>query len=162
MRAEQQLPRPKTIWKVSVWKDEIDPSSPWWQRAYFKYVYLLFQDFSFWLGIPKTKEVVVESDKDGNVKRTYLWFEDIGSFDTEEQADAACLTERYGYKEQPHGLSAPFDSAQFKGTFFPRKKRPRKWAKPTLSLIIKDRRQDEQEREQLTECLKQVNQVLSQ
>lgn len=160
MRAEGHLSKPKTIWKVSVWKDDIDPASPWWRRAYFKYVYLPFIDLSFRLGIPKTKEVIVESDDQGRVRRTYQWFEDVGSFDTEEQADAACLTERYGYKEQPHGQLGPYESAQFKGTTFPRKKNPRKWAKPVLSLVIKDRKADEQERATLAQCLQALNQEL--
>lgn len=161
MRAEEHLaPKLKTDWKVSVWKDDIDPSAPWWQRFYFKQIYLRFLDLSFKLGIPKTKEVIVESDEHGNVKRTFQWFEDIASFDTEEQADAACLTERYGYMEIPHGRSAPFESAQLKGTVFPRKKNPRKWSKPVLSLIVKDRKQEEKEQDLIKKYLDRLHQAL--
>lgn len=161
MRAEEHLtPKIKTDWKVSVWKDDIDPAYPRWKKFYFKHVYLRFLNFSFWLGIPKTKEVIVESDEHGNVKRTFQWFEDIGSFDTEDQADAACLTDRYGYMEIPHGQSAPFESAQFKGTVFPRKKSPKKWANPVLSLVVKDRKQDEHRDRQWKECVAKLNEVL--
>ena len=167
MRAEDRIPTPKTGWKVSVWKDDVDPSSPWWRKAFFKHVYLRFWDLSFKLGIPKAKEVTIESDEHGNSRRTYRWFEDISVFDHEDQADAACLTERYLYTEIPHGQSAPFDSAQLKGSVFPRKKKPRKWANPVFSLILKDRKQEEieqQEREQgkqaLAQCLNELNHVL--
>jgi hypothetical protein len=157
IRAEERLQvNPKTVWKVSVWKDDVDPSSPWWLKVYYRHVYLRFLDFSFWIGVPKAKEVVVESDEHGNVRQTFQWFEDIGTFDSEAQADAACLTERYGYMEIPHGESAPFESAQLKGTFFPRKKHPKKWAKPVLSLIVKHRKQEENERE----LIQRINKAL--
>lgn len=161
MRAEDRLPsRVKTDWKVSVWKDDIDPASSWWKKLYFRHVYLPFLDFSFRLGIPKAKEVVVESDEHGNVRRTFQWFEDIGTFDTEEQADAACLTDRYGYMEIPHGQSAPFESVQFKGTVFPRKKKPKKWAKPVLGLVAKERKQEEHDQDAISKCLKRLHQAL--
>lgn len=161
MRAQEHLPSSgQRYWKVSVWKDDVDPSSPQWLKLFFKYVYLTFLDFCFWLGVPKTKEVIVESDEYGNVRRTYIWYEDVGSFDYEDQAIAACLTDRYGYKGMRHGQLAPFESAQFQGTIFPRKKNPRKWAKPTMSLVIKDRKEDECKDKALAECLNQINQVL--
>lgn len=161
MRAKEHLtPKLKTDWKVMVWKDDIDPASPKWKKFYFKHIYLRFLDFSFWLGIPKTKEVIIEADQRGNVRRTFQWFEDIASFDTEEQADAACLTDRYGYMEIPHGQSAPFESAQLKGTVFPRKKNPKKWSKPILSLIVKDRKQEEREQDLIRKYVKRLHQAL--
>lgn len=161
MRAENHLSRTKVIWKVSVWKDDVDPSSSWWLKLFFKHIYLNFLDFCFWLGIPKTKEVIVESDEHGKVRRTYIWYEDVGSFDHEDQAAAACLTDRYGYKGMRHGQLAPYESAQFQGTIFPHKKNPKKWAKPVMSLVIRDRKEDERRDEALAECLNQINQVLT-
>lgn len=162
MRAEQSLPEPKDVYKVSVWKWKPDASAPWWQRWYFRFVYLPFQNFSFGvMGIPSAKEVTVESDERGNVRRTFSWYEDIAIFEDEERADRACLDEPYGYKRQPFNRMAPRDSAQYSGTVFPRKKDPRKWASPTLSLVIRDRKQDEQRDKQLAECLREINQVLS-
>jgi hypothetical protein len=163
MRAERQVNVPKKIWKVSVWKSELDPEARWWQKLFHGYIYLPFQDFSFGvMKIPTTKEVSVESDANGNIRRTYHWFEDVGTFDTVEEADANCLTERYGYTCYTHGQLMPFRSAQTSGigTVFPRRKDGQRWAKPRLLAVIKDRKEDEEEHLVLAECLNQINRTL--
>lgn len=161
MRAEQSItPEPKDCYKVSQWKWNIDESAPWWRRAFFKWIFLPFQLFSLKLGIPTPKEVIIESDGEGRTRHTFRWFEDEGIFEHPEQADAGCLDEHWGYTKLPYGRLMPSDSAQYSGTVFPRKKNPVKWAKPTLSLVIKDRKQDEREHEQLAACLNRLNQVL--
>lgn len=106
--------------------------------------------------IPTATSVTVT----GNEVR-FSWLEDGGFFASEDEANIACLTDRFSYQALPFGRSFPSRSAQFNSpTIFPRATNPRKRARPTLSLIIKDRKKDEQERQTLAECLTQLNQVL--
>lgn len=161
MRAEHSLPEPKDVYKVIQWKQDIDSTEPWWKRAFHRYIYLPFQNCSFSLGIPAVKEVTVESDEKGRIRRTFRWCEDQGIFDTEEQADVGCLTERFGYTKLPYGRLVPPNSAQYDGgTTYPRKQNPKRWTKPTLSLIVKDRAKDEREQQALSTALTRLNQVL--
>jgi hypothetical protein len=163
MRAEREVEAPplKDVWKVSQWKTAVDPTEPWWRRAFHKYIYLPFQDLSFGvMKVPTVKEVIVESDDKGHVRRTFRWFEDEGIFETEEQADAGCLGEQWGYKRMPFGRLMPVESSQYSGTVFPRKKNPKKWSKPVLSLVTKNRKEEEREKQALAECLTELNHVL--
>lgn len=105
-------------------------------------------------------EVTVESDEKGRVRRTYRWFEDEGIFDDEDQADLACLTEHHGYRKMLKNRVHPSESTQTFGTIFPRKKNPRKWAKPTFTLLAKDRRKEEHEQKLLKEYITRIDQAL--
>lgn len=159
MRAEHTI-EPRDVWKVCQWKHDVDVSEPWWRRAYFRFIFIPFLNFSFKLGIPAVKEVVTESDEQGHIRQRFQWYEDQGIFESAEAAEAGCLGERWGYCKLPFGRLMPPDSAQYSGTIFPRKKNSKKWARPQLSLIIKDRHQDEQEHNELAACLRELNHVL--
>lgn len=163
MRAEQSIsPVPRDVFKVSVWKTKPDPSAPWWQRWFHRFVYLPFQNFSITvMKIPPVKQVAVESDAQGNIRKTFGWFEDIGIFGDEDQANAGCLIESEFYTRLPYGRLMPEASAQYEYgcPTFPRRKDPKKWCKPVLSLVIKDRRQDEQEQKTLMEYLEKINRL---
>jgi hypothetical protein len=152
----------REVWKVSEWKWNIDKGSPWWRQVFFHYVFLPFLNFSFGtMKVPAPKEVTVEADEHGRIKRTYSWFEDIAILPDEDMADNACLTEHHGYKRMVYGRVAPSESAQYSGTIFPRKnKHSHKWANPALSLVIKDRKQDELKDQTLALALTKLNQVL--
>lgn len=161
MQAEHSIAtETKEVWKVSQWKWNIDKGSPRWKHLFFNWIYLPFQNFSFKLGIPAPKEVLVESDQCGNVRRLFRWFEDEGIFEHEDQADAGCLDEHWGYCPLPYGRLMVPGSGQYSGTVFPRKKHPRKWSKRVFPFIIKDRKQDEQKDQTLAETLERLNQVL--
>lgn len=164
MRAEQSInPEPKDVYKVSVWKTKPDAGAPWWQRWFHRYIYLPFQNFSITVvKIPPVKQVIVESDAQGNIKKTFGWFEDIGIFPHEDQADAGCLTESEFYTRLPYGRLMPQQSAQYEYgcPTFPRRKDPKKWANPVLSLVIKDRKQDERKDQQWKQYLDKLNEVL--
>lgn len=164
MQAEQSVsPEPGHVFKVSAWKTKPDLSAPWWQRWFHRFVYLPFQSFSITvMKIPPTKQVIVESDAQGNIKKTFGWFEDLGIFEHEEQADAGCLIESDFYTRLPFGRLMPAQSAQYEygSPTFPRKKNPKKWASPVLSLVIKDRKQDERKEEQWRECIAKLNHIL--
>jgi hypothetical protein len=149
------------VFKVSEWKWNVDAGSPWWRRLFFKYVFLPFINFSFGtMKVPTPKEVTVESDEKGNIQRTFVWFEDIAILPDEDMADRACLNEHTGYKRMTYGRVAPSESAQRYGTVFPRKKNPRRFAKPVLSLVIKDRIEDERQNKEWLDCLAKLNQEL--
>ena len=164
MRAEHSLPSaaPKDVFKVNVWKTKPDAGAPWWQRWFHRYAYLPFQNFSItWMNIPPAKQVIVESDEKGNVRKTFCWFEDIGIYEHEDQADIACLTESDFYTRLPYGRRMPEQSAQYEygAPTFPRRNNPREWHRPVLSLIIKDRREEEREKQVLAEYLSKISQL---
>lgn len=168
MSAERSIveqPRPETrdVWKVAQWKWGIDDGSPRWKQLFFKYVFLPFQSFSFRLGIPTPKEVVVEYDNDQRViRRTFRWWEDEGIFDDPDQADAGCLDEHWGYTNLPHGRLMPSGSGTYGVTVFPRKQHPKsyQWAKPKSTFVIKERKKEELQQQTLAEYIKQLHQVL--
>lgn len=162
MSAEpSHVPEIRDVYKVSQWKWNVDEGSPWWRKVYYNYIFLPFLNFSFGkMKVPAPKEVMVESDEHGRIRRTFRWFEDEGIFPEADMADAGCLGEHWGYCKLPYGRLMPPDSAQYSGTIFPRKKNPRKWHKPALSLVIKDRSQEEREQEILKEYLDRLNKAL--
>lgn len=162
MRAEQSIPQLETkdVYKVSVWKWGIDKGSPRWKQIFFRWIFLPFLGFSHRLGIPSPKEKIVESDENGRQRVTFRWFEDEGIFEHEDQADAGCLDEHWGYCRLPYGRLMPPDSASYSGTVFPRKKKgAKKWAKPKFPFLIKDRKEDEQQEETLMEYLEKINRL---
>lgn len=153
----------RDVYKVAQWKWGIDEGSPLWKRLFFKWIFLPFQSFAFKLGIPTPKEVVVESDERGRVRRTFRWWEDQGIFDDPDQADAGCLEEHWGYTNLPHGKLMPSESGQYGVTIFPRKKNPKRshrWANYASTFVIKDRKQDQQKDQSLAMMLAKLNQVL--
>lgn len=169
MRAEQSIteqPRHDTrdVWKVAQWKWGIDKGSPRWKQLFFRYIFLNFLTFSYKIGIPTPKEVVVEFDeRERVIRRTFRWWEDEGIFDNPDQADAGCLDEHWGYTNLPHGRLMPSGSGVYGQTIFPRKrdsKKSHQWAKPQSTFVIKDRKQEERQSKQLNEYLAELNRVL--
>lgn len=154
----RQLPAvDESIYAVRQWKDTLDPSARWWQRWFHRFIYLPFNEFSLKvIKIPPATSVTVEGPR-----VNFSWLEDGGFFDSEDQADTACLTDRHSYQRMAYGRIFPSDSAQCIGpTIFPRAKRPRKRATPILEMIIKPRREDDRDRRQLADHLAYLNQVL--
>jgi hypothetical protein len=143
------------------WKDRPDSWEPWWVHLFYDYAYIPFQRFSFkYFHIPRVKQASVTADEKGRVTTTFSWFENGGVYDTPEQADLACIDEFDGYKPITHNRCAPKESAEYGTPIFPRSKNPRRWAKRSMSLVIKDRKQDEQKDQTLAQALQQLNQVL--
>jgi hypothetical protein len=145
------------VWMVAHWKWELDPSTPRYRRFFFKYIFRSFIHFS-WnvMKIPCPKGVEIE----GNKQRVF-WFENGGFFSSEHQAELACVNEWHGYKDVPLDRQFPPESAQYSSLVFPRQKNPRQHRKtPTFSLILKDRKQEEQQQQTLADYIKQLHQVL--
>lgn len=145
------------VWMVAQWKWELDESTPWYRRFFFKYVFRPFIHFS-WnvMKVPCPKGVEIN----GNQQR-FIWFENAGFFSSEDQAEIACLNKWYGYKDVPLDRGFPPESAQYSSLVFPRQKSLRQHCKtPTFSLILKDRKEEERQQETLAEHLARLNQVL--
>lgn len=154
-------PSTDDLYLVIQWKDRPDKEAPWWQHWYYDHVYVPFLRFSFnHFKVPRAKQVSVTADEQGRVTTVYSWFENGGIYDTPEQAETACIEEFDGYKNVPHNRCAPRDSAEYGTVVFPRSKKPRRWAKRTMSLVVKDRKEDEQKDRTLAQALERLNQVL--
>ena len=147
----------ESIFVVREWKQTLDLSAKWWQRWFHRFVYLPFNEFSLKVvKIPPVTSVTLEGHK-----VTFRWLEDGGFFASKDQADNACLTERWSYQEMTFGRLFPSESAQcISPTIFPRAKRPRKRGTPILSMIIKPRKEEDRDRRILAERLTTLNQVL--
>jgi len=154
-----QLPRIDDKIRIVVqWKDMIDAGSPWWRKLYYHTVYKWFLEFS--LKVMKVPNPTQVTHVDGK-QITFSWLEWQGFFPTDDEARAACLEARWGFKALPFGRLLPKESGQCVGEWiFPRAQNPTKRAPLILSHVIKDRKKDEQERATLAEALQQLNQVL--
>lgn len=167
-RAPERMDR---VWMVAHWKWELDPSTPWYRKLFFKYIFRPFIHFSWHVmkvpcpkGIEVTGDSTERSDQHSSgYKATIFWFENGGFYSSEDQAELACVNEWHGYKDVPLDRSFPPESAQYSSLVFPRQKNPRQHRKiPTFSLILKDRKREEREHKQLNECLAELNRVLDQ
>jgi hypothetical protein len=153
----EQITQPsEVVYHVGQRKYNIDARCPWWQQWFFRHIYLPFNRFAFkYVHIPAMDEVEI------NGKRlTFCWYEDEGVFDDEHQADNACQGEFWRVKPILKNRVYPARTAQRTGHRYPRAGKPDRYTKRTFALIVKDRKQDEQERSTLAETLSQLNQVL--
>jgi hypothetical protein len=125
------------VYTVTQWKDELDPRAPWWQKAFYRFIYLPFQEFSLKaVKIPRPTETIIEGGK-----ISFRIWEIQGHFASEHEADIACLTDRYCYKDYPFGRPYAPESGQIgKGPVFPRAKNPNKRIRPVLEMAIIPRR----------------------
>jgi hypothetical protein len=127
-----------TIYTVTQWKDELDSTYKWWQKAFYRFLYLPFNEFALRVvKIPRATEVVVKSNE-----YSFRWWEVEGHFSSVHEADIACLTERYCYKDYPFGRQLPGISGQIgHGPVFPRAKDPRKRIQPIMDTTFLPRRE---------------------
>lgn len=156
------FPLPQVDEKIRIvvqWKDMIDAGSPWWRKLYYDTVYKWFLEFSLKaMKIPNPTQVTIEGKK-----VTFSWLEWQGFFSSDDEARFACLGEKWGFKALPYGRLLPKESGQCVGEWiFPRAKNPAKRAPLMLSHVIKDRKQEESEQQQLAQYIRQLNQVLDQ
>jgi hypothetical protein len=116
-----------------LWKDEVDSTYRWWQKAFYKYLYLPFNEFSLRVvKIPKATEV----EREGNKVRFRIW-EIIGHYSSPDEAEIACTTPRHCYKDYPYGRRFPDISGQVgSGPIYPRAKNPRKRIDPIMEMAI--------------------------
>lgn len=144
------------MYHVSQRKYRIDKHCPWWQRAFFRWIYLPFNRFAFkYAHIPALDEVEIDGRK-----LTFCWYEDEGIFDDNDRAEAACLGEFWRVKPMVKNRVYPPETAQRNGHRYPRAGKPDRYGKPQFALIIKDRKEDERKEKTLAEALGYLNQVL--
>lgn len=153
-------PLPQVDDKIRIvvqWKDMIDAGSPWWRKLYYNTIYKWFLEFSLkMMKIPNPTQVTIEGKK-----VTFSWLEWQGFFGSDDEARFACLEERWGFKALPYGRLLPKESGQCVGEWiFPRAKNPTKRASLMLSHVIKDRKQEESQQQQLARYIQKLNQVL--
>lgn len=154
-------PGTNDLYLVIQWKDRPDAREPWWVHWFYDHIHVPYLRFVFkHLRIPRSKQVSVTADEKGRVTTVFSTFENGGVYDTPEQADVACVDEFDGYKNIPRNRCAPRDSAEYGTVVFPRSKNPKRWSKPTMSLVVKDRKEDEQKDRTLADALARLNQVL--
>jgi hypothetical protein len=162
VRAERELETPKVGYLVIQWKDHPDRSEPHWKHWYFRWIYTPFFQFSHWLGIPKAKQIRIETDEQGRTRKILSWFENGGIFDDEDKADLACVEKTDGYKPLWWNTQASRETAEIGGVVFPRAKKPRRWFNPRMRLILKDRKQEDNDRRMIADFIRRMHQVLDQ
>lgn len=107
---------------VTVRKYDVDASSPWWRRWYFRGVYLPFVRWSFnKIGIPAQGSI----DADGR----FSWCEYICIATDEETAKQACRGEFYEHHSLPVNSALPPESIQYSEQVYPEGKDPHRYSK---------------------------------
>lgn len=128
------------VYHVSQRKYNIDSRSPWWQRWFFRLIYLPFVRFSFkYVHIPAMDEVEINGKK-----ITFCWYEDEGVFRDKDCAVNACLGEFWRVKPLPVDRVFPVETAQYNGHWYPRAGKPDRYVRPTFELVTTPRKQQEQ------------------
>lgn len=163
MLPERALDR--DVYSVFAWKDNLDSFYHWWQKAYFRFLFLPILRFSFrYFKIPSIKQVTVKVTEDSHgtkhTETTFAWFENQGIFEDESQAVTACIGPRYGYKRLPLNRSLPPDTLQYSGDVFPLAKKPNRAAKPVMELVATPRRKLERSAAELKNELTKLNKAL--
>lgn len=131
MVAAEQHAEPKLVWPVRARKYGLDDRSPWWQRWYFKWIYLPFLRFSFKrMKIPAVKELTIDGKR-----MTFCWWEDQGVFETREQAEAACLGPMWSYKKLPLNRLLAKESSNYDGEVYPRADKPLRYVEPSFEVM---------------------------
>lgn len=95
---------PRWIWRVVQWKYTVDATSDWLKRAYFHYVFLKFNEFSYWLF-----DLLPPNGRD--VTGRLCWTEDQGYYETEWEGEQEAMKYLYG-----HAIRVPLNASLSAGT----------------------------------------------
>lgn len=82
--------KPRWIWRVVVWKYNVDAASKWLKRVYFHYVFLNFNRFSYWVF-----NLLPPNGRDDTGR--LCWTEDQGCWDTEWEAEQEAMRYSFGH-----------------------------------------------------------------
>lgn len=150
-----EIDLPEPVFAVSQRKYNIDTGSHWWQRLFFRCIYLPFNRFAFnWMHIPAMGEVSVTEKK-----TVFSWYEAQGIFTSKEQAKAACHGEFFDIRQFPLNGVLP-DESVHGGHDYPKAGSPDRYAKPSFELVATPRKQIEREGAKLKAQLAKLHQVL--
>lgn len=146
----------KNVYCVTQRKYSIDQHSPWWQRWFFRWVYLPFVRFAFKrMSIPAVDAIEIE----GKVERL-CWNEIQGIFTDKDKADLSCMGQFWCVRPIPLDLPLPDDTAQYGGHYYPRADRPDRFGKPSFRLVTKDRVKEQRDQEIIGKYIARLNQAL--
>lgn len=128
--AEYQINEPELLAHVAVRKNGLDASTPWWQQAYFRFVWRPFLRFSFHVfRIPAPHKM--------NADGSFEFLEGIGIATDEEIAEAMCKDEFYRVAWLPVNTGLPRESLQqHKGHRYPRSTMPDRYRRRTFPLTV--------------------------
>jgi len=89
--------RPRWIWRVVDWKYDVDGS--WLKRAYFRFVFLPFNEFSYWLF-----DLLPPNGRD--ITGRLCWTEDQGYYETDWEGEQEAAKYRFG-----HAIRVPLNAS---------------------------------------------------
>lgn len=110
---------------VDVRKYQLDEGTPWYERAFFRAVYLPFVRFAhryFHIPAQGTKH------PDGS----FSWVENIGIATSEAAAQEMCKGEFYKYTALPIDSGLPKESVHYKGHVYPNSIMPDRYRRRTF------------------------------
>ena len=123
------VPESDEIFLVSQRKYNLDPDRPWWQRAFFHYVFLPFVRFAFQrMKIPAVGAI----ESDGSV----IIIEQQGVYTDEQLARESCLNEFWSVKRLPLNYPLPSSSVQYRGHLAPLSVMPDRYRRRTQPLTL--------------------------
>ena len=109
----ETLPDVDDLYVVTVRKYGLDRGSPWWQRWFFRWLYLPFVRRSHaWFKIPAQGT----RHADGSLS----WVEMIGIATDREVAEAMCQGEFYCVTRLPVNCGLPYESVHYRGHSYPK------------------------------------------
>lgn len=115
------------IYLVSQRKYNLDPSCPWWQKAWFRYVFMPFVRFSF-RRMKCAAPAALEPD--GRI----ALIEEQGVYTDRQAAEAACQGEFWQVKPLPVDSPLPCETIQYKGHRYPQSVMPDRYRRRTFPL----------------------------
>lgn len=125
--AIENTPDVEEMFYVGLRKYGLDASAPWWERWFFRAVYLPFVRLSFkWLHIPAQGTL----NADGSTS----WVEHIGIATDIDSAREMCKGEFYAIQPLPVNGSLPEKSVQYKGHIYPRAMTPGRYRRRVFRL----------------------------
>lgn len=130
---------PRVVFDVDQRKYNIDGHRPWWERLFFRYVYLPFNRFSFHvMHIPAVDQaeitVVTKRGETVETKTVFSWLEGEGIFSHRETAKLACRGEFY--RITPYALNGIMPEETVDGGCeYPASSNPDRFARSTFKLV---------------------------
>lgn len=138
-----EIPVNEEIYLVSQRKYNLDPSRPWWQKVFFRCVFLPFLRFSFHrvkIGAPGAIEPCGQCNPcivGGTCANPYIVIIEQQCVCTDPQhAEDACTGEFYSWKPLPLNTALPDESVQYKGQRNPLSVLPDRYRRRTFPLTV--------------------------
>jgi hypothetical protein len=128
------------LFYVGVRKYGLDKDTPWWERWFFRAIYLPFVRFAF-------KRLHIPAQGTYHEDGSFSWVENIGVATDEQAARDMCEGEFYEVRPIPLNGALPKESIQYKEPSYPRAKSPGKYARRAFRLEAVRRKDVEMIRE---------------